>query len=282
MPIMKHSEWMAATRRGLLTPRSAHLVAIDDALAQYERTKAALDLKSLKKAVGAWCGSKGPAWKSSTRNSKGAVEQLVQQVDKALAGAVVTFDKHRMRDIERSVDQANVKDAVKKIEAAISKAQVAAQRAPLDSRERARLETWFGPGVKHDDVRAVFASVYKGMAGGLEFVRDDDPKKQNTFAYVRPSDLTTPRRVYLCAAFWKHGKIEWTRSGAAWSRKDHRDCNDNPLGVIVHELTHLFAGTDDHAYGRTNCQNLARTNPNAARMNADSYEYYCEDVVLAP
>ncbi len=282
MPIMTHAQWMAATRRGLLKPRSAQLVAIDDALAQYERTKAAPDLKSLKKALGAWCGSKGPAWKSSTRNSGGAVEQLVQQVDKELAGSVVKFDKHRMRDIERSVDQANVIDAARKIEAAITKAQAAAQRAPFDPREKTRLETWFGTDVKHNDVRGVYARVYQGIAGGLEFVRDDDPKNENTFAYVRPTDPARPRRVYLCRAFWKHGRIEWTKSDAGWSRKDQRDCNDNPLGVLVHELTHLFAGTDDHAYGRTGCQNLARTNPKASRMNADSYEYYCEDVVLTP
>jgi peptidyl-Lys metalloendopeptidase len=68
--------------------------------------------------------------------------------------------------------------------------------------------------------------------------------------------------------------------GGGWSKKDHRMCNDNPLGVVVHELTHLFAATEDHVYGRTECKQLAISNHTEARENADNFEYYCEDVLL--
>ena len=40
-------------------------------------------------------------------------------------------------------------------------------------------------------------------------------------------------------------------------------------------MTHFYvtADTDDHAYGQTNCRNLAINNPGFAVNNADSHEY---------
>lgn len=50
-------------------------------------------------------------------------------------------------------------------------------------------------------------------------------------------------------------------------------------GTLVHEGSHFVAtaGTTDFAYGRTECQQLARANPNQAIRNADSYEYFVEN-----
>ena len=51
---------------------------------------------------------------------------------------------------------------------------------------------------------------------------------------------------------------------------------DSRAGTIVHEMSHLVAGTGDYAYGPQDSQSLAHGNPNHAVTNADSHEYYVE------
>jgi peptidyl-Lys metalloendopeptidase len=51
---------------------------------------------------------------------------------------------------------------------------------------------------------------------------------------------------------------------------------DSRPGVIVHEMTHLAAGTGDMAYGRSAALALARKEPDRAALNADNYEYFVE------
>ena len=45
---------------------------------------------------------------------------------------------------------------------------------------------------------------------------------------------------------------------------------------MIHELSHLAAHTQDHAYSRPNARMLAMKQSNRAANNADSYEYFCE------
>jgi len=79
------------------------------------------------------------------------------------------------------------------------------------------------------------------------------------YAYVYP---TRPYEVFLCKAFWSA-----PTSGT-----------DSKGGTIVHEISHfdVVAGTDDLAYGQTNCKKLA-SNPKRAIKNADSHEYFAEN-----
>lgn len=51
---------------------------------------------------------------------------------------------------------------------------------------------------------------------------------------------------------------------------------DSRPGIIVHEMTHLAAGTGDMAYGRSAALALARKEPDRAALNADNYEYFVE------
>ena len=51
---------------------------------------------------------------------------------------------------------------------------------------------------------------------------------------------------------------------------------DSRPGVMVHEMTHLAAGTGDMAYGRAAALALARKEPDRAALNADNYEYFVE------
>jgi peptidyl-Lys metalloendopeptidase len=54
------------------------------------------------------------------------------------------------------------------------------------------------------------------------------------------------------------------------------DGYDSRWGVLVHEASHLAAGTDDFAYGPTAALILAKQDPRRAARNADSYEYFVE------
>jgi hypothetical protein len=54
---------------------------------------------------------------------------------------------------------------------------------------------------------------------------------------------------------------------------------NSAAGTIVHEMSHLVLGTDDHIYGMKSCSDSLT----AARQitNADNYKYYCELFQLA-
>lgn len=55
---------------------------------------------------------------------------------------------------------------------------------------------------------------------------------------------------------------------------------DSQSGTLAHELSHGYAGTQDHAYGAAKCIALAKTQPMLALENADSIEYYFEEKAL--
>jgi hypothetical protein len=80
-----------------------------------------------------------------------------------------------------------------------------------------------------------------------------------TFAYVRWGG--NAREVMgFCPTFFSAG-----RTG-----------QDNQGGIVIHEMSHLALGTRDHAYQPRGAEALAKDDPAAAQMNADSYEYFAE------
>ena len=78
--IMSKNIWMKETKRGLLTPRSKQLTAIDDALEAYHGSQNPVNLGLLRKIIENWMKSKGSGWRKSTRNSRGTVSKLYKQV----------------------------------------------------------------------------------------------------------------------------------------------------------------------------------------------------------
>lgn len=84
--VMQHETWMKLTAvTGKI--RSSELKSVDAALKQYHKTKSEADLKKLKLALHHWKMYKGfdgaagkPAWRTSERNRKQAVETLDMQV----------------------------------------------------------------------------------------------------------------------------------------------------------------------------------------------------------
>lgn len=55
-----------------------------------------------------------------------------------------------------------------------------------------------------------------------------------------------------------------------------RTGQDSQGGIVIHEMSHLALNTRDHAYRPTRVEALAKDDPAAAQMNADSYEYFAE------
>lgn len=77
-----------------------------------------------------------------------------------------------------------------------------------------------------------------------------------TFAWVIPANRT----LGVCPAFFRA-----RRTGV-----------DTRWGILIHEATHIAAGTDDHAYGVDGALRLAKQDPRRAAENADNYEYFVE------
>jgi peptidyl-Lys metalloendopeptidase len=55
-----------------------------------------------------------------------------------------------------------------------------------------------------------------------------------------------------------------------------RTGQDSQGGIVIHEMSHLALGARDHAYQPRGAEALAKDDPAAAQMNADSYEYFAE------
>lgn len=79
-----------------------------------------------------------------------------------------------------------------------------------------------------------------------------------TFAWVIPA----ARTLGVCPAFFRA-----RRTGV-----------DSRWGILIHEATHIAAGTDDHAYGVDGALRLAKQDPRRAAENADNYEYFVEQL----
>lgn len=137
----------------------------------------------------------------------------------------------------------------------------------LNKRETDRFEKWFG---KFDETRlkrvlGLICDIHNGYEDKkivYEYKEDED---EDTFAYVRTDEQTKPCRsykIYLCQAFF--------------NTDEEHERYDTALGTILHELTHLIGNTDDYEYGEDDCIELAKSAPEKAVDNADSYEMYLE------
>ncbi len=123
-----------------------------------------------------------------------------------------------------------------------------------------RFTTWFGSATSSalSEIRADYAKI-KDALDNKPLVLDCSCK-QSYYAYVYP---TQPYKVYLCRAFWT-APLTGT---------------DSKGGTLIHELSHfnVIAGTQDNAYGQSAAKALAISNPQQARDNADSHEYFSEN-----
>jgi peptidyl-Lys metalloendopeptidase len=124
----------------------------------------------------------------------------------------------------------------------------------------ARYKTWFGSYTSTGWTTAKnhFYSIRDALYNKSVVV--DCNCTSSAYAYVYKN---SPYRIYVCNAFWSAPSTG----------------TDSKAGTLVHELSHfsVVADTDDHAYGQTNCKNLAVSNPSLSLDNADSHEYFAEN-----
>lgn len=123
-----------------------------------------------------------------------------------------------------------------------------------------RYHTWFGAqnAIRQNSVTTHFDNIYDALDN--QNIRFDCTCTDDVYAYVYPNE---PYTIYLCNIFW-----QVSTAGT-----------DSQAGTIVHEMSHfsVVAGTDDHAYGKSDAQALAISDPQSAVDNADSHEYFSEN-----
>ncbi|KAI8968767.1 Metalloprotease [Trametes punicea] len=120
---------------------------------------------------------------------------------------------------------------------------------------------WFGAPSEHR--LSTVASHFEALTGNnftdFTFICNTAFCSRNSgvFAYVYPDDFG---KIHVCDMFFR------SPVGGLDSR----------ASTIVHESSHFTrnGGTRDHAYGTTLTQELARSYPQLAVMNADNHEYY--------
>ena len=122
--------------------------------------------------------------------------------------------------------------------------------------------TWFGvySGSRPGKVRSVYQKCGDGLKdNNTIYYNHGSLCKSNYIAYTYKNGV----KVYFCPYYFKQPTF----------------CNGNAYtkeATLIHEWAHAFGLTDDVTYGATNCMNLAKSSPDKAIKNADSYRFhYC-------
>ena len=146
-------------------------------------------------------------------------------------------------------------DAHKRLCAGLDKAKGGIKN---DNRYREWFGTWSTS--RSSTVTKTYTLTRKGIASkSLTYYNNGQQCKPNAIAYTYKSYTQTV--VYLCKVFYD---FPTACKGTAYTKE----------GTLVHEWVHALAARDDVAYGPTNCRNLAKTRPDGAVKNADTYGYY--------
>ena len=132
---------------------------------------------------------------------------------------------------------------------------------------------WFGAdpdGARPPYVRYTYETIRSAMAATrVKYAcvsRANESCREGALAYVFPNfDNQT---MHFCPSFFSHVEGEVSEQNEANS-------------IVIHEMSHFpqLRGTFDHAYGRSDCMRLARTAPQNAIRNADSYRLFVLDII---
>lgn len=138
-------------------------------------------------------------------------------------------------------------------------------------------ETWFGKysPAAAEDVRRNLKAVVTAIRTGQVTTRCENisPRgcAQDIYAYVYDDQ---PYVVHICPPFFSLPNMARLRPGQLNSNFGTR------AGTIIHEISHfrIVADTEDNCYARDECAALAQVDQQGALNNADSYQYFAEDV----
>jgi len=161
--------------------------------------------------------------------------------------------------------------------AAIRNAKALSLSASVNIKDDEVFERWFGKysSRSSERVRANFKSIFTAIRTGRVTAScdpvSDDGCEDGTYAWVYDDE---PYHVHLCPPFFElptmAGLNPFTSAGENGTRE----------GTIIHEVSHfrVVSGTDDNCYSREECTEMAAGDVDAALENADSYQYFAEDV----
>ncbi|MEL6683853.1 MAG: M35 family metallo-endopeptidase [Pseudomonadota bacterium] len=168
-------------------------------------------------------------------------------------------------------------DQSKVIEEALGTAKDLTLKAAVAVGDTPTYARWFGAHSQSnaEQVRASLKSIVTALRGGgvtaqCDQVTDDGCNGGN-YAWVYAHE---PYLMHLCPSFFSLPPLTALRPG------ERRSNNGTLEGTIVHEISHFrpVAQTEDHCYSRTECSAMAQDDARRAIENADSYQYFTEDV----
>ncbi len=136
---------------------------------------------------------------------------------------------------------------------------------------------WFGnySDENAEVVRESLKAIISAMRSGAVTLHCEQPTdygcNDGEYAWVYPH---RPFEVRLCPRFFDLPPLTALQPGQRRSDYGTRE------GTMVHEISHFLrvANTYDHCYSRRECREMALDDPALAIENADSYQYYTEDV----
>jgi hypothetical protein len=122
----------------------------------------------------------------------------------------------------------------------------------------AHVVRWFGQGQSALALKTLRVTLDRAGRPETFTIHCNDPPTcaRGQMGYTRRS----ANLLGVCAPFFRAGM----------------EGQDNRWGILIHELTHLAAGTSDYAYQPRAAQALAKEDPSRAARNADNYEYFVE------
>lgn len=165
------------------------------------------------------------------------------------------------------------------IDAALRDAKPLALKAAVAVGDTPHYQRWFGnfSPANAEEVRASFKAIVTAIRGGRMTVQcdavGDDGCTQGEFAWVLSDQ---PYMIHVCPSFFGLQSMAEFRPDAVQSLNGTRE------GTLIHEISHFvhLAATEDHCYSRDLCAQMARRDPKRAIENADSFQYFAEDVVF--
>ena len=119
-----------------------------------------------------------------------------------------------------------------------------------------------------------FYQVQRVINSCLGAVRNNQKKMMYSFrgSKCRPQDYAYSSydspHIILCKPFEK----------LATKRTSWFTSYYTKFETIAHEMTHIYGNTVDYEYGHNDCKKYAKTNPNKAVKNADSFGNYIQQV----
>ena len=128
---------------------------------------------------------------------------------------------------------------------------------------------WFGSytAARSDETKALYERVGSGLADNNITYDNMGPRCRLdwvAYTYITPGRPYTT--VYLCKPYYQY-KIDCRGSGTEYTKER----------IIMHQWAHALGYARNNADGSSECQQLAKDDPDKAVDNADSYSFhYCE------